>query len=155
MSASESKSVTHGASTAPQAYGSTTSAATHHATRTSAAPAQTTSAAPSYGSGSSNWGTDLNSCVQSKFVARYAGYMTNLDCLVCQARFGMSPPAGSPPPTTTTAAAPTGTGTGVVHTVIVAPSQGVLRYVPFAVNASVGDTVRFIVRFYSSIIGRH
>lgn len=35
-------------------------------------------------------------------------------------------------------------GTGVTHTVIVAPSQGVLRYVPFAVNASVGDTVMFM-----------
>ena len=35
-------------------------------------------------------------------------------------------------------------GTGATHTVIVAPSQGVLRYVPFAVNASVGDTVKFM-----------
>jgi len=32
---------------------------------------------------------------------------------------------------------------GVTHTVVVAPSQGVLRYVPFALNASVGDTVEF------------
>ena len=36
------------------------------------------------------------------------------------------------------------TGTGAVHTVIVAPSQGVFRYVPFAVNASVGDTIKFM-----------
>lgn len=35
-------------------------------------------------------------------------------------------------------------GSGATHTVIVAPSQGVLRYVPFAVNASVGDTVMFM-----------
>jgi len=35
-------------------------------------------------------------------------------------------------------------GTGATHTVIVAPTQGVLRYVPFAVNASVGDTVMFM-----------
>lgn len=35
-------------------------------------------------------------------------------------------------------------GSGVTHTVIVAPSQGVLRYVPFAVNATVGDTVKFM-----------
>ena len=27
---------------------------------------------------------------------------------------------------------------------IVAPTQGVLRYIPFAVNASVGDTVKFM-----------
>lgn len=37
-----------------------------------------------------------------------------------------------------------GSGSGVTHTVIVAPTQGVLRYVPFATNASVGDTVKFI-----------
>jgi plastocyanin len=36
------------------------------------------------------------------------------------------------------------TGTGATHTVYVAPTQGVLRYVPFAVNASVGDTVQFM-----------
>jgi plastocyanin len=35
-------------------------------------------------------------------------------------------------------------GNGATHTVWVAPTQGVLRYVPFAVNASVGDTVKFI-----------
>ena len=35
-------------------------------------------------------------------------------------------------------------GSGATHTVVVAPSQGVLRYVPFAVNASVGDTVLFM-----------
>jgi hypothetical protein len=35
-------------------------------------------------------------------------------------------------------------GNGKTHTVIVAPTQGVLRYVPFALNASVGDTVKFI-----------
>lgn len=33
---------------------------------------------------------------------------------------------------------------GVTHTIIVAPSQGVLRYVPFATNASVGDTIEFM-----------
>ena len=35
-------------------------------------------------------------------------------------------------------------GTGATHTVIVAPTQGVLRYVPFAINASVGDTIKFM-----------
>jgi plastocyanin len=43
-----------------------------------------------------------------------------------------------------TAAATMGSsGSGATHTVIVAPTQGVLRYVPFAINASVGDTVLF------------
>jgi len=36
------------------------------------------------------------------------------------------------------------TGSGATHTVIVAPTQGVLRYIPFTTNASVGDTVKFI-----------
>jgi plastocyanin len=35
-------------------------------------------------------------------------------------------------------------GSGATITVIVAPTQGVLRYVPFAVNASVGDTIKFM-----------
>ena len=35
-------------------------------------------------------------------------------------------------------------GSGATHTVIVAPTQGVLRYIPFALNASVGDTIEFI-----------
>jgi len=35
-------------------------------------------------------------------------------------------------------------GSGATHTVIVAPTQGVLRYIPFATNASVGDTVLFM-----------
>jgi plastocyanin len=35
-------------------------------------------------------------------------------------------------------------GSGMTHTVIVAPTQGVLRYVPFALNASVGDTIKFM-----------
>ena len=36
------------------------------------------------------------------------------------------------------------TGTGSTITVIVAPTQGVLRYVPFVVNASVGDTIHYV-----------
>src|ERR1700678_2145284 len=35
-------------------------------------------------------------------------------------------------------------GSGATHTVIVAPTQGVLRYIPFALKASVGDTIEFI-----------
>lgn len=99
----------------------TTSAMMDESTSTAAAAA--TSTAVMYGSGAANWGTDLNSCVQ-----------------MCQAKFGMS--SGAAPPATTTVAAVA--GTGATHTVIVAPTKGVLRYVPFAVNASVGDTVRFM-----------
>ena len=47
-----------------------------------------------------------------------------------------------PPPSSTSNSG--SSGNGQTHTVIVAPTQGVLRYVPFALNASVGDTVKFI-----------
>lgn len=56
------------------------------------------------------------------------------------AQFGS--PGGAYTPTAT--ATEGSKGTGATHTVVVAPSQGVLRYVPFAVNASVGDTVKFM-----------
>jgi plastocyanin len=46
------------------------------------------------------------------------------------------------PPSSTSSSG--SSGSGKTHTVIVAPSQGVLRYVPFALNASVGDTVKFM-----------
>ncbi|KAG8755443.1 hypothetical protein FRC12_010883 [Ceratobasidium sp. 428] len=112
-------------STAMAHEATTTAPPMKHETMTSEAAAATTTAIK-YGSGSYNWGTDLNSCVQ-----------------MCQAKFGMS--SGAPPPPAETQ--PTSTspgGTGATHTVIVAPTKGVLRYVPFAVNASVGDTVRFM-----------
>jgi hypothetical protein len=47
-------------------------------------------------------------------------------------------------PPSSTSSSSGSSGSGKTHTVIVAPTQGVLRYVPFAVNASVGDTVKFI-----------
>lgn len=58
----------------------------------------------------------------------------------CVAQFG-SPSSMYMPPSSTSSG---GGGNGKTHTVIVAPTQGVLRYVPFALNASVGDTVKFI-----------
>ncbi|QRV86013.1 hypothetical protein RhiJN_14031 [Ceratobasidium sp. AG-Ba] len=124
-SSSSSSAMMHESTSTAMAYEAMTTSTTmmHETTTTyAAAPAATSSAM--YGSGYSNWGTDLNSCVQ-----------------MCQAKFGMpsSPPAAAPPPSGT---APS--GTGATHTVIVAPTKGVLRYVPFAVNASVGDTVRFM-----------
>lgn len=45
------------------------------------------------------------------------------------------------PPSSTSSGS---SGSGATHTVIVAPSQGVLRYIPFVLNASVGDTVMFM-----------
>lgn len=61
--------------------------------------------------------------------------------LECMSQYGspssMNMPPASPP-------SGSGSGNGATHTVIVAPTQGVLRYVPFALNASVGDTVMFM-----------
>jgi len=80
---------------------------------------------PSYGSGKSNWNSnEYEDCVQQ-----------------CVAKFS-SPPGEYKP--TATAKEESKPGSGATHTVVVAPSQGVLRYIPFAVNASVGDTVKFM-----------
>ncbi|KAI6030011.1 hypothetical protein EDC04DRAFT_2572685 [Pisolithus marmoratus] len=49
-------------------------------------------------------------------------------------------PTSSPCTATATGTA----GAGTSHTVIVAPTQGILRYVPFVVNASIGDTIVFL-----------
>ncbi|KAF8959046.1 hypothetical protein BDZ97DRAFT_1923192 [Flammula alnicola] len=83
------------------------------------------SSTPSYGSGNSNWGNSgYNDCVQQ-----------------CMASYGGLPATYTPPPTVTNAVS---SGSGATHTVIVAPTQGVLRYVPFVLNASVGDTIQFM-----------
>jgi plastocyanin len=108
--------------------GSSSSSSTSWSMSTSAAyPASTsTYSTPSYGSGSSSWsnGGDYNNCVQQ-----------------CMSQYGAPGSMDMPPPPTTTNS---GSGNGATHTVIVAPTQGVLRYVPFALNASVGDTIMFM-----------
>jgi len=94
---------------------------------TSTASAYGSSSTPTYGSGSSNWGgSNYNDCVAQ-----------------CVASFG-APAASSTPMATTTSGSMGNSGSGATLTVIVAPTQGVLRYIPFAVNASVGDTIKFM-----------
>ncbi|KAF7304847.1 Phytocyanin domain-containing protein [Mycena kentingensis (nom. inval.)] len=79
---------------------------------------------PSYGSGSSYWGGQgYNDCVNQ-----------------CMAEFGST---GGMYQASETTGSEGSRGTGATHTVIVAPSDGVLRMVPFATNASVGDTIEF------------
>jgi len=81
-----------------------------------------------YGSGSSSWGGQgYNDCVNQ-----------------CVASFGAPPAMWTPTPSSSGSSGSGSSGSGSTITVIVAPTQGVLRYVPFAVNASVGDTVRFM-----------
>ncbi|KAJ7685143.1 hypothetical protein DFH06DRAFT_968538 [Mycena polygramma] len=79
-----------------------------------------------YGSGSSNWGG--------------SGYE---DCVnQCVAQFGGSSGGGSYMATATSGSYGS-KGTGATHTVLVAPTKGVFRMMPFATNASVGDTIEF------------
>lgn len=107
--------------------GSSSSSWESAATTTSAWNAYST---PSYGSGSSNWGGSSGG----------SGYN---DCVnQCMASYGSPMAAYTPPPSMKENSGSSGSGT--THTVIVAPVMGVLRYVPFAVNASVGDTVMFM-----------
>ncbi|KAI0781016.1 hypothetical protein BD413DRAFT_18053 [Trametes elegans] len=127
---SESTSTKMDDSKTTQSY-EATSTQSYEATSTSAYQYTSTAEATStatYGSGSSSWGNSgYNDCVQQ-----------------CVASFG-PPPASYTPPTSTSGGDSSGSsGSGATHTVIVAPTQGVLRYVPFAVNASVGDTVMFV-----------
>lgn len=78
-----------------------------------------------YGSGSSSWGgSGYDSCVQQ-----------------CAASFGQ--PSVTWTPSATQSSDSGSSGSGITHTVIVAPTQGVLRYIPFSTNASIGDTVSF------------
>jgi plastocyanin len=104
------------------AASSSAAAYTPDVTSTASSSSSASYSMATYGSGSSNWGSGYNDCVKQ-----------------CIADFGS--------PDATYTATPTATmgshGTGATHTVIVAPTQGVLRYVPAMVNASVGDTVMF------------
>jgi len=81
---------------------------------------------PSYGSGSSYWGgSGYDNCVNQ-----------------CMAQYGNGG-GGSYQATMTSGSGGSYGNGGTTHTVIVAPTDGVLRYVPFATNASIGDTVEF------------
>jgi plastocyanin len=138
-----SSTSTDAATSTSSAYGSSYSSSSYNngynggysSSSTSAELATSTSSAyvstPSYGSGSSYWGgSGYEDCVQ-QCMAEFGGGMTsvsNTDSGSSNTDTGYS---GS-------------TGTGATHTVIVAPSQGVLRYVPFYTTANVGDTVQFV-----------
>lgn len=97
---------------------------------------------PSYGSGSSqynNYGSGYDDCVQ-QCIADYgnSAYQYNPTPTEGGSYDGSYDSSGSD------GGDQGSEGTnGVTHTVIVAPTAGTLRYMPFAVNASVGDTVEF------------
>jgi len=80
--------------------------------------------APAHGSGNSNWGgSGYDNCVQQ-----------------CMASYSAPAYAYTPTPASGSEGSK---GTGATHTVVVAPTMGVLRYVPFSMNASIGDTILF------------
>ncbi|KAI0064623.1 hypothetical protein BV25DRAFT_1836923 [Artomyces pyxidatus] len=103
----------------------TSSASAYTAAATWSSSSSAYAAAATYGSGSSSWGgSGYDGCVQQ-----------------CVANYGAPSSMAMPTQTGTSEGS---YGTGATHTVWVAPTQGVLRYVPFATNASVGDTIKFI-----------
>jgi len=119
-----------GSSAAPPSHMMSSDSSMHgnsYGSGSSAAPPSHMMSSSSYGSGSSSWNSGgYDSCVQQ-----------------CVAQFG-SPSSMSMPPSSTSMSDSAASGSGATHTVWVAPTQGVLRYVPFAVNASVGDTIQFV-----------
>lgn len=102
-------------------YYDTTTSTTMDDNMMTTTTATNTYSTPSYGSG---YNPSYDSCVQ-KCMNSYA------------------PPAMYTPPPTTTATTDGGNGSGNVVSIIVAPHQGILRYLPFATNASVGDTIQW------------
>jgi plastocyanin len=69
------------------------------------------------------------------------------NCIMqCMNTYGGAPAAQyTPPPSTKSSESGSGdSGNGKTHTVIVAPKKGVLRFVPFALNATSGDTVHYV-----------
>jgi len=109
-----------------------------------------------YGSGSSSWSdSSYDSCVQ-QCVASYgapsltytatATYSTSTSYSGSgdSSNSGSSGDSSYSGSSSDSSSYSGSSGTGATHTVIVAPTQGVLRYVPFATNASVGDTIMFI-----------
>lgn len=99
---------------------STSTSSSYYTTSTSSSY----SSVQSYGSGSNSWdSSSYDSCVQQ-----------------CVAEFGAPPATWTPPPTSSGSYS----GSGTIHTVIVAPTPGVFRYAPAFINAAPGDTVRFM-----------
>jgi plastocyanin len=94
---------------------------------------------PSYGSGSNPWSPSYDDCVQSESDLCILVDGALIALTECIAKHGAptehtwTPPKEDKKP-----------GAKPTHTVMVAPVDGVPRFLPFALNATVGDTVRFI-----------
>ncbi|KAJ7905447.1 hypothetical protein B0H14DRAFT_2327148 [Mycena olivaceomarginata] len=84
---------------------------------------------PSYGSGSNYWGG--------------SGYEDCVNRSALPSSVAAAVAVADPYQATATSGSYGSKGTGATHTVIVAPTKGVFRMMPFATNASVGDTIEF------------
>jgi len=142
---------------AAAAYGASSSSSAAPSWQTASAASQYGSAGNSYGSGMSmGMGSSMSMSAQSTAVAAPPSYTPSTygsgsmtwnsgtydNCVQqCVAQFGTPPSMYLPPPSSSGVGS---SGTGATHTVWVAPTQGVLRYVPFSVDAAIGDTVKFI-----------
>lgn len=100
----------------------------------------------SYTSPSSGWSANSYTSPSSGWSASSSSASSNgwatPPCTCGGNIYTTSTTPSTTPPCTTTATGTT--ASGMSHTVVVAPTQGILRYVPFVVNASVGDTVVFV-----------
>lgn len=147
-------------------YSTFVSTYTYTTTSDFAAPTEVSSGSsyeyPSYGSGSVTWQSSYSDCVQV-CMAQYAPPPSVWDPSTYGISTGSSSYGSSGSssdggavssgdvssgavssgdvPSATIPDGSGGVGGAVTHTIIVAPTQGVLRYVPFAINASVGDVI--------------
>ncbi|WVQ76565.1 hypothetical protein IAR50_006236 [Cryptococcus sp. DSM 104548] len=100
---------------------------------------------PMHGSGSSYTG-DLDSCLnmcQMQFGGGYSDSSSTATYASPNATSTSSSSSSSYNSTSSQNATSTTSATGTTHTVIVAPTMGVLRFVPFAVTAAQGDQILF------------
>lgn len=95
---------------------------------------------PSYGSGSVSWESTYNSCVQT-CMASYPPPPTVIS-LPPSSSYSAPPSVeeGSSSPSSDSEVSSTGATTWKI---VVAPKKGVLRFVPFSVNAKPGDILQF------------
>ncbi|KAG6337198.1 hypothetical protein ID866_1870 [Astraeus odoratus] len=112
-----------------------------------AVPAPYEAACPCMGGGGEQSSANVSSTVWAATGAvQYTGsWGAQTASVATTASTAQYTAAWASPATTSCATSAVSTaGGGMTHTVVVAPTQGILRYVPFVVNASVGDTVDFI-----------
>lgn len=137
-----SSSVDYYSSSSVDYYTSSSTSSAYYSSETSSVAYYTTTSsaygsAVTYGSGSTNWGSSgYNDCVNRESNYDLCGPVFLIPISECVASFGAPPPTWTPPPTAT--------DDSNVHTIIVAPTPGVFRYMPPFVNAKPGEKIRWM-----------